>query len=190
MFPQTAGAREISMYKIVHKDPGPDIRLEADAVLTPADFLNHRQESWVARLFAPARSASSRRGRPRNRRWSRPAGTARKAIDTARAGDWIVTNLSPQQEALRDREGHANTYVIAGRAVRRAFTSRREDATSSAPSTAPRALSKQSGCPAASTSWRPGESGRPSPTGYLLSTVTEVYGNNAETFRATYLELP
>src|SRR5262245_28782282 len=40
------------------------------------------------------------------------------------------------------------------------FTSRPKDATRTAPSTAPRALSMPSPCRAASTSWRPGASGR------------------------------
>src|SRR5262245_11610988 len=100
------------MFKITHTGPGPDdTRLQADAVLTPADFDRIAKEAGRRPVrarkigFIAARQASEPEAV--ETRWN-----GRETTNRARKGDWIVTNLSPQQEPLRDRDGCVNTYVI------------------------------------------------------------------------------
>ena len=98
------------MFKI-DRTAGKD-RLVADAVLTPLDFqriaevlgrppLRARKDGFVA-----ARRAE--RSEVVETRWN-----GKVTSNTARPGDFIVTNLSAQRQPLRDGEGQMNVYVIA-----------------------------------------------------------------------------
>ena len=87
-------------------------RLEADAVLTPADF-----QSIAKQLGQPPLRArkigyvAARRAEKCEVVETRSNG--KETTNTARVGDFIVTNLSPQRQPLRDGDGHFNVYVIA-----------------------------------------------------------------------------
>ncbi len=90
-------------------------RLEADTALTLTDFaaiaaalgrdpIRARKVGFVAARHATA---------PENieTRWN-----GRETINVAQPGDFVVTNLTPLRQPLRDDEGHLNVYVItAGR---------------------------------------------------------------------------
>lgn len=97
------------MFAIVSRGGRP--RLEADARLTPADFAAIAEE--LGRKPARARKVghvAARKAAKRETvetRWN-----GKETTNTARPGDFIVTNLSPRGEPLRDAAGELNTYVI------------------------------------------------------------------------------
>ena len=104
---------------------------------------------------------------------------------TAESGDWIVTTLSPASEVLRDREGQANTYAIKPEK----FSELYEPATGE---TEFGAVFRAKGVVEAlflsggfeiKAPWGETQS---APSGYLLLNGSEVYGNNRDTFEATY----
>ena len=85
--------------------------LEADAVLTPADFKNIAKQLGVqvfrARKIGYVAAKKANRSRAVETRWN-----GKETSNTARVGDWVVTNISAEREVLRDNDGHVNTYVI------------------------------------------------------------------------------
>ena len=161
-------------------------RLEADARLQPDDFqsiavrlgssaLQARKVGYVAARRADAVEVVETH-------WN-----GKETTNSARRGDWIVTNLSPNRQELRDREGRANTYVIT--ADRFAELYEPADSNRNSPGSAVyRAKGVVSAIPLEGgfdivAPW--GER-QTSPAGYLILNGTDVYGSHAETFRATY----
>ena len=97
------------MHRIVRT--GGKARLEADAVLTPADFARIAEELGETPVrarkvgYVAAREATTSE-------MVETRSNGKETTNTARPGDFIVTNLSPQREPLRDRDGRTNVYVI------------------------------------------------------------------------------
>jgi hypothetical protein len=87
-------------------------RLESRAKLSPDDFCAIARALGVEPVrarkigFVAAREAMA--PEKVETRWN-----GKETTNTARKGDFIVTNLSPQGRALRDGEGLLNVYVIA-----------------------------------------------------------------------------
>ena len=110
-----------------------------------------------------------------------------ETTNRARAGDWIVTNLTPEQKVLRDSEGRRNAYVIAGERFEELYE----------PAGAKRVgklgtVYRAKGVVSALrlgggfdilAPWGERQTGR---AGYLILNGQDVYGNNAETFLETY----
>jgi hypothetical protein len=169
----------------VRKGPqGDKDRLEADAVLTPADFGRIAEKLGAkplhARKIGYVAARKAEKSEVVETRWN-----GKETTNTARVGDWIVTNLSPQREVLRDGEGHANTYVIA--ADRFADLYDRAEGTGEfgaiyRPKGIVSAIPLPGGFDIAAP-WGERQTGA---AGYLLLNGEEVYGSNAETFAATY----
>jgi hypothetical protein len=177
------------MFKIVHRGPGRDaIRLEADAALTPADFERIANEPERRRLrarktgFVAARQAA----KPEvvETRWN-----GRETTNTARVGDWIVTNLSPQQKPLHDSDGHANSYVILAERFADLYQPTGAQSRYGAVYSA-KGVVVAIALPGGFDIVAPWGERQTSPSGYLLCNGTEVYSNHAETFEATYELLP
>jgi hypothetical protein len=107
--------------------------------------------------------------------------------NTAAPGDWIVTNLSPQGGVLRDRAGHADTYVIRADkfpALYATHAGATEFGTIYRPTdTREVKVIYLSGGFELMAPW--GEMQR-GDEGYLLLNGEEVYGNDRESFDATY----
>jgi hypothetical protein len=99
------------MFKFVPDAHADGARLEADTVLTPEQFEEIAKELGTPPIrarkigFVAARKAAKSEV-------VETRSNGRETTNTARAGDFIVTNLSPRREALRDRDGHLNVYVI------------------------------------------------------------------------------
>jgi len=93
-------------FKIV----GKPARLETCCKLTPADFGAIAKELGIepvrARKIGFVAALPADKPEVVETRWN-----GRETSNTARVGDWIVTNLSPRRRALRD-EGLLNVYVI------------------------------------------------------------------------------
>lgn len=163
---------------------GRRVRLTADAKLTDGDFLaiardlgtKPRPATKVG--FIAARTASSRE--TIETRWN-----GVETVATAEPGDWIVTTVEENGTAIRDREGHVNTYVIkAGR-----FHELYEPTGASC---AHGAVHKPLGrvdalfLSGGFEILAPWGQMQVADEGYLLLNGSEVYGNNKETFERTY----
>jgi hypothetical protein len=173
------------MFRIVHTGPGrDDVRAESDARLTPDDFKLIARD--LARPIVRARKVGyvaarpAREGEVVETRWN---GT--ETTSTARKGDWVVINLSPKQEVLRDRDGCMNTYVVPAERFASLYEPtgvQSEIGTVHAAKGVVDAIRLTGGFDILAP-W--GERQQAS-AGYLILNGEEVYGNNAETFRATY----
>ncbi len=161
-------------------------RLKSTRALTPADFqaiaAKLGQVPVVARKFGFVAALKASRARTVETRWN-----GKETTNKARAGDWIVTNLSAKREVLRDRDGHANTYVVAAGRFKDLYQPARTK-----PLAKLGAVFRAKGV--VSALWLPGGFDVVAPwgerqtgaAGYLILNGDDVYGNNAETFDATY----
>ena len=105
--------------------------------------------------------------------------------DTAAPGDWIVTNLSPDMQVLRDNAGHANIYVVRAEKFPSLYERQRDDAELGViyrPKGEVEALYFAAGFEILA----PWGQTQEAEEGYVLLNDTEVYGNNRATFNATY----
>lgn len=164
-------------------------RLVSDAKLTPADFDKIAEQLGVtsirARKTGFVAAEKARGGEVVETRWN-----GKETSNTARKGDWIVTSISARGETLRDREGHENRYVI----LADRFAELYEPAAKEGGGRSDLYLAKGT-----VTTIRldggfdivaPWGERQVAPAGYLILNGDEVYGNNAETFRATYTPVP
>ena len=165
-----------------------DQRFAADRKLTSADFAQVAKDLGVTPVrarkigfVAAHRATATERV---DTHWN-----GKETSNTAQPGDWIVTNLSPQQTPLTDRDGNFNTYVIQANRFADLYES------TGAPSSAPGALGPVYRAIAVVHALRlPGGFDIVAPwgerqqisDGYLILNGEEVYGNHAETFEATY----
>ncbi len=104
---------------------------------------------------------------------------------TAQAGDWIVTNLTPDLTILRDGDGNANIYAIRADKFPSLYTRHEGD---NEFGDIYRAIS-QVDCldlPGGFEIMAPWGEIQRADQGYLLRNGTEIYGNHKETFDATY----
>jgi hypothetical protein len=109
----------------------------------------------------------------------------KETTNTAQPGDWIVTNLSPKHVPLTDNDGHHNTYVIAAARFPELY-----EATPVASALGPvfraKAVVLALHMPDGFDIVAPWGERQQIETGYLILNGTEVYGNHADTFGATY----
>ena len=109
----------------------------------------------------------------------------KETTNSARPGDWIVTNLSPNHEVVRDKSGRENTYVIKAESFPSLY-----DSVAGANEFGQFFFAKNlveavylSGGFDILAPWGQKQI---ADVGYLLSSGHDVYGNNASTFDATY----
>ena len=170
------------MFKIERTARGD--RLEADAVLMPSDFqsianklghppLRARKIGYVAARRAEKREAVETR-------WN-----GKETTNTARVGDFIVTNLSPQRIPLRDGEGHVNVYVILAERFADLYEPASGESEHGAVHRAKGIVSALP-LPGGLDIAAPWGERQTASAGYLLLSSEEVYGSSKETFEATY----
>ena len=160
-------------------------RLESDERLQLTEFhaiaVQLRQTPIRARKTGYVAARQARRRETVETHWN---GTA--TTNTAEPGDWIVASLSPKQEVLRDSQGSVSTYVITADrfpSLYEATDGRNEHAAIYRAKRVVEALHLPGGFDIVA----PWGEHQQSPAGYLLlNEGGEVYGNNAETFAATY----
>jgi hypothetical protein len=109
----------------------------------------------------------------------------KETINTAQPGDWIVTNLSPDHEVLRDKDGHENIYVIKAEIFPDLYDAIGGENEFGRLFKAKKLVDAVylSGGFDILAPWGQKQIAR---AGYLLLNGEEVYGNNASTFDATY----
>jgi len=173
------------MFKIVHTGPGRDaVRIESDARLTPEEFkriacdlarpiVRARKVGFVAARLAQADETVETR-------WN-----GAETTNTAHEGDWIVTNLSPEQQAQRDRDGQVNAYVIQAERFPDLYEPAGAENELGVVYRA-KGLVQAIRLPGGFDIVAPWGDRQRSPVGYLVCNGSDVYGNHAETFAATY----
>jgi hypothetical protein len=163
---------------------GGDLRLEADTTLTPADFGRIVAEAGAIVLrarkvgFIAARQAS--KPQKVETHWN-----GKETTNAARPGDWIATNLGEQQQILRDGDGRVNSYVILAERFADLYEPTGAENELGAVYRAKGVIQaiRLAGGFDIVAPW--GERQR-SRNGYLVWNDSDVYGNHAETFAATY----
>jgi hypothetical protein len=159
-------------------------RLESDERLQPSHFraiaAQLRQSPIRARKTGYVAARQARQRETVETHWN-----GRETTNTAQPGDWIVTNLSPQQEPLLDKDGSLNVYVIAADGFADLYEptdGRNEHGAIYRPKGVVEALHLPGGFDIVA----PWGERQQAPAGYLILNRDEVYGNNAETFKTTY----
>jgi hypothetical protein len=173
------------MFKIVRKaDHDGIVRLETDAVLTPADF-----QSVAEKLAsAPIRARKIGHVAAREATASEVVETyssGKETTNTARPGDFIVTNLSPQRTPLRDRDGHLNVYVIEAARFAGLYEPAGGESAQGAIYRAKGVVSALP-LPGGFDIAAPWGERQTAASGYLLCNGSEVYGASRSAFEATY----
>jgi hypothetical protein len=172
------------MFEIVQAgEGGGDARLVAGAVLSAADFQRIAEKSGGSLRarktgFVAARQAAE--AKVVETKWN-----GRETTNTARAGDWIVTNLTSDEKPLRDREGHLNVYVIATERFGSLYQPTGRTGEHGAIYRAKRTV-EVIGFPGGFDIVAPWGERQTARAGYLIFNGDEVYGSHAETFAATY----
>jgi hypothetical protein len=174
-------------FRITAAESG-EARLEADARLQPGEFRaiadQLRQSPRRARKVGYVAARQTQRHEAVETRWN-----GKETTNMAQPGDWIVTSLSPKQEPLRDRDGSVNTYVVAADrfdSLYEASADRNEHGTIYRAKGVVDTIELPGGFDIVA----PWGERQQAPAGYLILNGDEVYGNNAETFSATYETLP
>jgi hypothetical protein len=161
-----------------------EARLESDERLQPCHFraiaAQLGQTPFRARKTGYVAARQATRGETVETHWN-----GRETVNTAQPGDWIVTNLSPQQEPLRDRDGSLNIYVIAAEAFPD-FYEPTDGHSEHGAIYRPKGVVAALHLPGGFDIVAPWGEQQQASAGYLLLRGEEVYGNNAETFTETY----
>lgn len=159
-------------------------RLVADERLSKADFRNIADQIGVMPITARKVGFVAARRATQVERvetlWN-----GKETCNSASPGDWIATNLSPRREVLRDKSGHPNTYVIRSErfaALYEPEMGETEFGRMYRPKGAVEAIHLSGGFEILA----PWGQTQHSHDGYLLLSGSEVYGNDKETFKATY----
>jgi hypothetical protein len=159
-------------------------RLVSDGVLQKAEFERVTEalgaQPFKARKIAFVAARTAVRAEDVETHWN-----GKETRNTAQPGDSIVTSLTRRKTILRDKAGNANTYVI------RADTFKRLYAPTRGKNKMGRFYKAKSVVTAIYLSGgfnivAPWGKRERAPKGYLLFNGSEVYGNNAGTFQATY----
>lgn len=109
----------------------------------------------------------------------------KETSNTADPGDWIVTNLTPEKETLRDSGGHPNTYVIPDEKFQLLYEEVEGD-NEFGRLYKPNSTVDVLHFPGGFEIEAPWGEKQIANSGYLVLNGKDVYGNNAETFDATY----
>jgi hypothetical protein len=155
----------------------------ADAVLSAADFRRIAEKSGGslrARKTGLVAARQATEAKVVETRWN-----GSETTQTARTGDWIVTNLTSDERPLRDREGHLNVYVIAAERFGDLYQPTGGTGERGAIYRAKRTV-EVIGFPGGFDIVAPWGERQTAPVGYLIFNGDEVYGIHAGTFAATY----
>lgn len=161
-----------------------DKRFVADEKSTPADFKRLAERLGLQPLRARKVGLVAARRADQSERvetlWN-----GKETTNAAAPGDWIVTNLASDGKPLKDASGHLNIYVISA--------ARFDDLYEPAGKTMPlgkiyraKGIVRVIPLPGGFDILAPWGERQQAVQGYLILNGDEVYGNNAETFEATY----
>lgn len=173
------------MFKITTgRDASKATRLVSSDQLTASDFLSVAAKLGVApRRARKVGYVAAYQADLETRVETRWNGKETTAV--AKPGDYVVTNLTANREVLRDAEGEVNTYVIKAAKFPNLYD-RVEGRNEHGDVYSARGVVDVvflSGGFDILAPW--GEKQR-APSGYIVKNGDDIYGNNKETFEATY----
>ncbi len=113
----------------------------------------------------------------------------KETTNTARPGDWIVTNMSAEKELLRDDDGNVNTYVIKAETFPLLYQSV-EGENEHGAFYKSIAVVDSIQLPGGFDIVAPWGERQRADKGYLIMNGRDIYGNHADTFEASYAILP
>jgi hypothetical protein len=159
-------------------------RLTARTKLTPDDFravaISVGVPPFAARKSGLISAVAATRDKKVETRWN-----GKETVNTARRGDRIVTNLDANGKPLVDRDGNHNVYVIKADTFDKLYeladTPEIVVATYRA-----RGTVAAIALPGGFEILAPWGETQLADRGYLILNGPDVYGNNADTFEATY----
>ena len=173
-------------FKTMSEPPGAQ-RLIADHQLTPADFhelakkldipvQNARKIGFVAAIKASKKQTVVTL-------WN-----GKESQIIAHPGDWVVTNLAPDQSVLRDDDHNLNQYAIGKGKFPQLYERFTGANTENTYGDLYRAISQVEALflPGGFEILAPWGETQRADAGYLLLSGDEVYGNHKETFDLTY----
>lgn len=166
------------------QDAGGRFRLTASKPLSVADFYLIARKLKTLPVIAHKTAEIAARQSTKEQRiethWN-----GRETGNTAHPGDWIVTSLASDRRPLRDKDGNLNTYVIRSGRFPELY-----EATSGCNRFGKfyRSVSQVEAVylPGGFEIMAPWHELQRAVSGYLLCNGDEVYGNDVETFTATY----
>ena len=172
------------MFKFVPAAHADGARLVADAVLTPDQFdaiakklgtppIRARKSGFVAARKAAKSEVVETRA------------DGRETTNTARAGDFIVTNLSPERTPVRDRDGHLNVYVIEAARFPELYEPAGAES-AEGPIYRAKGVVSAIPLPGGFDIAAPWGERQTAASGYLLYNGQEVYGSSKDAFEKTY----
>ena len=159
-------------------------RLVAPTKLAPADFYKVAKSIGVTPLKARKIGYVAAR-KAEQAETIQTLSDGNETINSAKPGDWIVTNLSPDRVVIRDKSGRENTYVIKAETFPSLYDSiagKNEFGQLFKAKNRVDAVYLSGGFDILA----PWGQKQIADVGYLLSSGHDVYGNNASTFDATY----
>jgi hypothetical protein len=174
------------MFRIIRNGAigGGEARLESDAVLTPADFQRIADELGSPPFRARKIGYIAARKATKDEVVETHS-NGKETTNAARAGDCIVTNLSPQREPLRDRDGHLNVYVIEAARLPDLYEPAGGESPHG-PVYRAKGIVSAIPLPGGFDIAAPWGERQTAASGYLLRDGTEVYGASKDPFEATY----
>jgi hypothetical protein len=179
------------MFKIVRTGRGGDeTRLVAKAALTRDDFRRIAGEAGSGRPVRARKTglvAARRAGRCQvvETRWN---GT--ETTNTARRGDWIVTNLTREARPLRDAERRLNAWVIPAQRFPSLYEPTGGDKGRLGAVYRATSVVEAIFFPGGFDIVTPWGERQTAASGWLIRNGDAVYGNHADTFAATYEVVP
>jgi hypothetical protein len=177
-------------FRIVQTGPGKDrARLVADAVLTRGDFERIGDAVGAGRLMRARKTGLVAARKARKRQVVETYWNGTETTNTARRGDWIVTNLTPEQKPLVDAEGRLNSWVIGKERFGNLYEPTGEEGELGAVYRATSVV-EAIFLPGGFDILAPWGERQTAASGYLIRNGDAVYGNHADTFEATYEAVP
>ncbi len=159
-------------------------RLVVPERLAPADFAALAKQLGVAPAKARKSGLVSAQ-KNKSRRIIETLWNGKETSNKARRGDWLVVNLVPDGAVLRDKEGHANLYVI--RADKFPLLYERGKGANRY-GTIFRAIGEVEALyfSGGFEIMAPWDEIQRADKGYILKNGEDIYGNHKDTFEATY----
>jgi hypothetical protein len=174
------------MYRIDETSPR-GRRLLAGAVLTVADFTTlasgRSGVAFTARKSGLVAVRVAAHDETVETLWD-----GKETVNIAHPGDTIVTNLDAAGAPLVDRSGHRNVYVIVAGMFPKLYEDAGRD-TPLGPAYRARGTVDAIAFPGGFEIIAPWGETQVAANGYLICNGVDVYGNNAETFEATYVRV-
>jgi hypothetical protein len=178
-------------FEIVPAGPGEDkARLVAHTVLTADDFRRIAEQVAPDRFMRARKTGLVAARKAARRRVVETRWNGTETTNTAKRGDWIVTNLTPDAKPLRDAEGRLNVYVVSAERFARLYEPAGREKSGLGAVYRATSIVEAILFPGGFdilASW--GER-QVAASGYLIRNGDSVYGNHAETFAATYEAVP